>query len=146
MKTENRKKTEKSLFSLFFRLPRSKLFAPDFVIRIQFAFSWRYAMNAVSILFRPVRFLPAVLLCPALFVLAACSVFRADEPEAFVGPEDESASETVSAEPAAAEPAKPTVEITAPLVRPPPPDYANPDSWVRKGGPDPAPARGRRAV
>lgn len=93
-------------------------------------------MNAVSNVFRPVRFLLAVLICPALSVLAACSAFRADEPEASVVPETESVPETASAEPDADEPAKPAVEITAPLVIPPPPDYANPASWVRQGETD----------
>ncbi|MBP5586087.1 MAG: DUF3089 domain-containing protein [Lentisphaeria bacterium] len=91
-------------------------------------------MIFVPIVFRLMRLLPAVLLCPALFVLASCSAFRAEGPETPAGAEPESASETSSAEPA-----KSVVEISAPLVIPPPPDYANPASWVRTGGPDPAP-------
>jgi len=89
-------------------------------------------MNAVSTVFRLTRGLLAVLLCPALFVLAACSSFRADGPgKTPTGADQEFASETVSAESA-----NPAVEINAPLVIPPPPDYANPGSWVRMGETD----------
>ena len=89
-------------------------------------------MNAVSIVFRLTRALLAVLLCSALFVLAACSSFRSDDPgKNLTGADRESTSETVSAEPA-----KPAAEINAPLVIPPPPDYANPASWVRMGETD----------
>ena len=86
-------------------------------------------MNAASTLSCFVRSLFAVLLCPALFVFASCSFFEPYEPETpEVSAEEESASETE-----AAEPEKPSVEISAPLVIPPPPDYANPVSWVRMG-------------
>lgn len=66
-------------------------------------------MNAVSKKLRPVRFLFALLICAALFALASCSFFRADEPETSVEAEDKT-------ETAAAEPAKTAVEINAPLV------------------------------
>lgn len=86
-------------------------------------------MNAVSIFSRFLRALFAVLLCPAFLVFASCSFFEPDEPETpEVSAEEESASETE-----AAGPVKPSVEISAPLVIPPPPDYANPVSWVRMG-------------
>ena len=89
-------------------------------------------MNAVSILSRFLRALFAVLLCPAFFVFASCSVFEPDEQETpEFSAEVESTSDTD-----AAEPAKTTVEINAPLVIPPPPDYANPASWVRMGETD----------
>ncbi len=89
-------------------------------------------MNAVQSLFRLVRFLMAVLLCPALVLLVSCSFFRPDEPEI-----SESSAETEpDADPDAAEQPKPTVEINAPLVIPPAPDYANPASWVRMGASD----------
>lgn len=74
-------------------------------------------MNAVSKINRPVRFLLALLSCAALSALASCSLFRADGPET----------------PAEAEQTKPAVEIKAPLVIPPAPDYANPANWVRMG-------------
>lgn len=86
-------------------------------------------MNAVSKKLRPVRFLFAILICAALFALASCSFFLADEPETPVEAED-------GTETAAVEPTKPAVEINAPLVIPPPPDYANPASWVRMGETD----------
>jgi len=89
-------------------------------------------MNAASIFSRFVRALFAVLLCPALFVLVSCSVFEPEEPETQeISGEAESASETD-----ATEQPKQTVEINAPLVIPPPPDYANPASWVRMGEAD----------
>ena len=90
-------------------------------------------MNAVSKKLRLARFLFALPFCAALLALASCSFFHADEPETPVDAENgsESGAETV-----AAEPAKTTVEINAPLVIPPPPDYANPASWVRMGETD----------
>lgn len=90
-------------------------------------------MNAASIIFRLVRASLAVLLCPVMFVLASCSIFRADEPEP---PEASADVETSGETDAATEPAKPAVEINAPLVIPPAPDYANPASWVRMGATD----------
>ena len=90
-------------------------------------------MNAVSKKLRLARFLFALPFCAALLALASCSFYRADEPETPV--EAENGSES-GAETAAAEPAKTTVEINAPLVIPPPPDYANPASWVRMGETD----------
>ena len=63
----------------------------------------------------------ASVFCSALFVLAACSV----SPE--VG------TEPAGPENGTVEQAKPAAEITAPLVIPPAPDYANPASWVRMG-------------
>ncbi len=89
-------------------------------------------MNAASIFFRRVRILSAVLLCPAFFAFASCSFFEPDEPET---PEASIEAET-NAETDAAEQPKPTVGINAPLVIPPPPDYANPASWVRIGAGD----------
>ena len=88
-------------------------------------------MNAVSKKLRPVRFLFALLSCAALSALASCSFFRADEPETPVEAETSESAEVV-----ATEQTKPAVEINAPLVIPPPPDYANPASWVRMGETD----------
>lgn len=89
-------------------------------------------MNTVSILSRFMRTLFAVLIYPAVFVFASCSIFEPDEPETpEVSAEEESAPETD-----AAEQPKQTVEINAPLVIPPAPDYANPASWVRMGETD----------
>ena len=93
-------------------------------------------MKAAQNTCRLVRFLLAVLLCPALFALASCSVFSPGGP----GSSGASAGmETVTgpdADAADAERAKPAVEITAPLVIPPAPDYADPASWVRLGATD----------
>lgn len=87
-------------------------------------------MNAASILSRFMRALFAVLLCPVFFV--SCSVFEPDEQETQeLSGDVESTTETD-----AAEQPKPTVEISAPLVIPPAPDYANPASWVRMGETD----------
>ena len=86
-------------------------------------------MNAIPKQFRSVRALPAIFLCSALFVLAACSFVRTDGPEASAGAGSES-------ETAAGEQPKPAAEIIAPLVIPPAPDYANPASWVRMGDAD----------
>lgn len=87
-------------------------------------------MNAASIFSRFVRALSAVLI--VLPVLVSCSVFEPDEPET---PELSGEAESVSETDAAEQP-KPTVEINAPLVIPPPPDYANYASWVRMGEAD----------
>ncbi len=81
-------------------------------------------MNAVSRSFRLMRLLFAVLLCTVLLDLVSCSFFRSDE--LLVGTEAESAVSE-------AEAANPKIEIKAPLVIPPPPDYANPANWVRMG-------------
>jgi hypothetical protein len=88
-------------------------------------------MSAAQKFRRLVRFLLAILLCPTLFVPVSCSVFPQDEPET---PEASAGvTEPVSDSDAAdAEPPKP-VEISAPLVIPPAPDYASPASWVRMG-------------
>ena len=89
-------------------------------------------MNTTFSLFRFLRVLFAVLLCPALFVFASCSFFEPDDPAAPETPvEAEHAAETD-----AAEQSKPAVEISAPLVIPPAPDYPNPASWVRMGEAD----------
>ena len=82
-------------------------------------------MNAVSKRLRPVRLVLVSLFCAALFALASCSSFPTDEPET-----------PVETEVAAAEQTKQTAEISAPLVIPPAPDYANPASWVRMGETD----------
>ena len=133
MKTENRKKTKKSLSALFFRLRRSKLISPfsicDPVCNVFGGFP---AMNAVSNVFRLVRVLPAVLLCFSFFELVSCSFPGADAPET----DGLSAGVEPGVETDAAEQPKPTVEISAPLVIPPPPDYANPAGWVRMGAAD----------
>ena len=89
-------------------------------------------MNTTSALFRFPRTMFAVLLCPAFFVFASCSFFGPDEPEM---PEVPVEAEP-TAETDAAEQPKPTAEISAPLVIPPAPDYANPASWVRMGAGD----------
>ena len=67
--------------------------------------------------------------CLALIAFAACAVFRAPGPETPAGAESD-------AETASAEPSKPAAEISAPLVIPPAPDYANPASWARMGATD----------
>ena len=85
-------------------------------------------MNAVP---SPVRFMRTVfasILCLAFFAFAACSVARSPEPEMPAGAE--ASSDTAAEQP------KPTVEINAPLVIPPAPDYANPASWARMGATD----------
>ena len=89
-------------------------------------------MKAVSSLSRFMRTLLAVLFCPVFFVFVSCSFFGPDEAETpEVSTEAEPAAETD-----AAEQPKPAVEINAPLVIPPAPDYANPASWVRMGAGD----------
>ncbi|MBQ7731109.1 MAG: DUF3089 domain-containing protein [Lentisphaeria bacterium] len=89
-------------------------------------------MNAASAFLYLVRASLAVLLCPALLVFVSCSVFERDEPET----PDASAESEMDAEAYAAEQPKPTAEISAPLVIPPAPDYANPASWARMGATD----------
>ena len=92
-------------------------------------------MNNTSNSLRLMRFFLLSLLCPALFVLTACSYARPDEPETPpAGVETGAESGTPEHEPA--EPAKPAIEITAPLVIPPAPDYADHASWVRMGASD----------
>ena len=66
------------------------------------------------------RLLPAVLSCALLLASAGCSLFRSDE-------RPDAGADTAG---------KPAVEITAPLVIPPAPDYANPASWVKTGATD----------
>jgi len=87
-------------------------------------------MNATSAFFLFLRALFAVLLCHALFVFASCTFFEPDEPET---PEEVPVEVEQSSETDAEEQPKPTVEISAPLVIPPAPDYPNPASWVRMG-------------
>ena len=60
------------------------------------------------------------------FALCACSLFRADNSSS-PQPSSEKDSATSANE------ATPAAEITAPLVIPPAPDYANPASWVKVG-------------
>ena len=81
-------------------------------------------MNAVSSLFRLARFLTAVLLGPVLLLIVSCSFSGPDTPAG-----TEQAAETAASE-------EPKVEISAPLVIPPAPDYADPASWVRLGATD----------
>ena len=74
---------------------------------------------------RFMRFVLAAVFWSAVILFGGCSLSRPDE------------QETSSAEPASGAesivPSKPAVEISAPLVIPPAPDYANPASWVRMG-------------
>ena len=77
-------------------------------------------MNAASKVPRFVRFAFVFLLLFALCVLISCSVSRTD----------------TGSEASAPDQPKPTAEISAPLVIPPAPDYANPASWVRMGETD----------
>ena len=90
-------------------------------------------MNADSNKFRLVRLMLVSLFCSALFVLASCSFSRVDGTET---PEVSAETESTSEPDAAEEQTKPAVEISAPLVIPPAPDYANPASWVRLGAGD----------
>jgi len=60
------------------------------------------------------------------FVFSACTVFSRGETE----PEPD---ETVVGETTDATASAPAAEITAPLVIPPAPDYANPSSWLSSG-------------
>jgi len=91
-------------------------------------------MNAIPTSSRLMRTFFAVFSGLALFAFAACSTFRSPEPETPAGAEAgaDAGAETASAE----QPSKPAVEISAPLVIPPAPDYANPASWVRMGATD----------
>ena len=73
-------------------------------------------MNASSKTVRPKRAAFLFLFCVASAALCACSLFRSGE-------------ETSPGETSAP-------EIVAPLVIPPPPDYANPASWARVGATD----------
>ena len=91
-------------------------------------------MNAVSKTLRPGRTVLAVLSCLAFLSLVSCSVFRADGTETSNGAERKSGMETGAG--TAADAGKPTIEVSAPLVIPPAPDYANPASWVRMGETD----------
>lgn len=86
-------------------------------------------MNAVSKVFRLVRPLSALLLVFAVFAFVSCSLSRTDVPEPSIGPETD-------AENTGTEQQKPAIEVSAPLVIPPAPDYANPASWVRMGAGD----------
>ena len=92
-------------------------------------------MNAAPLLSRSARIAVFFLLCLALLLPCACSIFRANVPEPSADTtvaEPESAGE--NAEPESAAEAKPDAPvITAPLVIPPAPDYANPASWVKQG-------------
>ncbi len=87
-------------------------------------------MNTSLKHFRLMRAVSLFVFCSALCVFAACSFITADVPDASAGAV-ESGEETD-----AAEPSKPVAEISAPLVIPPAPDYANPASWVRMGATD----------
>ena len=91
-------------------------------------------MNAVSKTLRLGRTMLALLFCLALLSLVSCSVSRADGTEASGGAERESGTEPGAGP--AADGGNPTIEISAPLVIPPAPDYANPASWVRMGETD----------
>ena len=71
------------------------------------------------------RLVPAVLFCFVLVASGGCSLFRPGELEQDAGTDAGSAAS-----------AKPAVEVTAPLVIPPAPDYANPASWVKSGTTD----------
>ena len=83
-------------------------------------------MNAASFFLRSVRTAVFFLLYLAVPVFSACS-FSPDE-----GPDKPAGTEVESAE--TAKPSEPV--ITAPLVIPPEPDYANPSSWVKMGETD----------
>jgi hypothetical protein len=137
MKTEKRKKTEKNLFTLFFHPFRSKLsasFLRNTIFVLNNSKAMHPVMNSASKIFRLLRFSLLLLFCPALLsVLAACSYGRPDEAETPARAETGAETSGAGQEGAAAESAKPAVEITAPLVIPPAPDYANPASWVRMG-------------
>ena len=94
-------------------------------------------MNAIPTSSRLMRTVFAVFSGLALFAFAACSAFRSPEPETPETPAGAEAGPDAGAETASAEqPSKPAVEISAPLVIPPAPDYANPASWVRMGATD----------
>lgn len=74
------------------------------------------------------------LFCAAVLLPCACSHFRADGPGTDAETALETRSSETSGETASASEAKPsTPVITAPLVIPPAPDYANPSSWVKLG-------------
>lgn len=85
-------------------------------------------MNAVPKCLRLMRAAFAFFLCSAILVLAACS--------SSLDPGAETWSGDADAETPALDQPTPAVEITAPLVIPPAPDYANPASWVRMGTTD----------
>ena len=80
-------------------------------------------MNASPKFARPMRASLLFLLCSAAFALGACSLFRSGEADGGTVPDSGSAE-------------NPAPEITAPLVIPPAPDYANPVSWVKVGATD----------
>ena len=69
----------------------------------------------------------AVLVCFIFLAANGCSLFRSG------GPEPDASSAGTGAQTESAVPEKPAIEIVAPLVIPPPPDYANPASWVDPG-------------
>jgi len=91
------------------------------------------SMNAASTIRRLLRASILLLLCPGVLALAACSYARTDEPETPAGAETGAETADAGQDGAAAEAVKPAVEITAPLVIPPAPDYSNPASWVKMG-------------
>lgn len=86
-------------------------------------------MNPALPFLRLVRPTFVSLLVFASSAFCSCSFCGDGEQE----PPAESAETGSDAEPAASEEAKPAIEISAPLVIPPAPDYANPASWVRMG-------------
>ena len=90
-------------------------------------------MNPVSIFCRLVRTASILSLVFAFSVFCSCS-FVGDGGQGAADPEVE--GENAEPERAEAEQPRPAIEITAPLVIPPAPDYANPASWVRMGTTD----------
>ena len=80
-------------------------------------------MNASTKTARPLRAAPFFLLCSVALALCACSLFHSGEADGGTAP-DSGGGEN------------PAPEITAPLVIPPAPDYANPASWVKVGATD----------
>ena len=95
-------------------------------------------MNALPKNNRIMRTASAAFFCLMLLAFAACSSFRTPEPEKQA--EAESAAEKSAEEnaetSASEQSSKPAIEINAPLVIPPAPDYANPASWARMGATD----------
>ena len=90
-------------------------------------------MNPVSIFRRLVRTASILPLVFAFSVFCSCS-FVGDGGSGAADPEVE--GENAEPESSEAEQPRPAIEITAPLVIPPAPDYANPASWVRMGTTD----------
>jgi len=74
------------------------------------------------------RTLTALLILATVAFQAGCSFFSGDDPEPSA---EEAESASASGEAVAVSASEP--EITAPLVIPPAPDYANPSSWLRMG-------------